>query len=159
MNKFIILDDVFDDNTVEKIKNFDYNYKWHWMGDNPIQEKMIDVARMFFDLSASIGYELWSNDFDQYRTEVKGSELDWHFDHNMKKFARTGIYEFPLCTVVYYPLIKNLRGGEFLTENAKFIPKTNRMVLFSPGVQHAVTEYLGLRFAISINIWDSKVEE
>jgi hypothetical protein len=152
MNKFIILDNVFDEETRIAIRDFEYGpprpQKWYEYGDSPFHEKILDIASQHFDLSKTIGYEMWCN------TRAVG----WHFDHDEVKSKETGFFIFPPCAIVYYAEVDDLDGGEFVTNDITCTPVTNRLVMFSGNIHHAVKPYSGIRKAISMNPWDSKIE-
>ena len=50
-----------------------------------------------------------------------------------------------------------MAGGEFFTDDVRFFPRTNRLVMFSPGLYHGVAAYTGRRFAVSLNPWNHRV--
>ena len=149
MDKFIILDDVFDSATVRAFAAFDYGVgeKWYDLGANPIQEMILDVCRVHFDLDSIVGYEMWSN------KENPG----WHLDKDEKLYAEKKILVFPQCSAVYYPLVDNMNGGELYTDDIRLFPKTNRLVMFSPGISHGVSTFTGVRIAVSMNPWNTRI--
>lgn len=145
--KFIILDDVFDENTRLAMVNRDYGSDIDWWkpGDNPIEEKILDLCKTwYFNLESMVGYEMWCN----------AHNPTWHYDKDETYYDEQQIYKFPLCSIVYYAEIGNdLEGGDFCTQDIRLAPKTNRLVLFAPGIYHNVYEFTGTRKAISINPW------
>ena len=51
----------------------------------------------------------------------------------------------------------DLNGGLLNIENNIFVkPKTNRFVLFSPGLLHGVEEFTGKRSSFLVNPWKTK---
>ena len=96
---------------------------------------MINVAGNFFDLTSCIGYEFWS----QNNTRPK----DWHIDKDEQMKANTGQTRFPLCSVVYYVKVDKLKGGKLHVEDDIVTPKSNRMVIFSPKLNHCVEPHMG----------------
>ena len=146
MNKLVILDSVFDDDTITRLAGFDYGLatpeRWYEYGVSLLHEKIVDIAREYFDLSTASGYEMWRND----------AALDWHRDKDEIRWSQ-GIQYFPLCSIVYYAKVDNLSGGEFMTNDIRYIPVPNRLVMFSPGIFHRVDPFDGTRLAISINPW------
>ena len=149
MKKLIILDDVFDKDTAAAIAAFDYgdSEKWYELGANPAHEKILEICANHFDLAGMIGYEMWCND----------SNPGWHVDKDERLYREEKKYAYPQCSAVYYPLVEKMNGGEFYTDDARFFPRTNRLVLFSPGVFHGVSAYTGTRIAVSLNPWRHRV--
>ena len=64
------------------------------------------------------------------------------------------ILSFPLCSMVYYLIVENLEGGQLHVEDDIITPKTNRLVIFSPGKNHYVQPYTGTRISMLVNPWD-----
>lgn len=153
MSKFIVLDDVFPVDIVQQFAEFDYGpaYPQRWVepGELPLHEQLLAIASEAFDLSRSIGYELWCN-----KTAV-----GWHYDHDEPNTRRSNQLICPPCSIVYYAKVEGLTGGDFETETMRITPVTNRLVVFAPGVYHRVNEYTGTRIAVSINPWNHRVGE
>lgn len=148
MSKFIVVDNVLSEENRNYLQNFLHQpTNWFVNGDNTIHELLIEKAKDYFDLSSMIGYEMWCN-FDMNYSP------SWHFDKDEKLFRDKNILQFPLCSIVYYPIVDALHGGEFMTNDIILRPLTNRLVLFSPGIYHHVNPYRGIRKAISINPWN-----
>ena len=149
MDKLIILDDVFDEATTRAIAGFDYGAgeKWYELGANPAHDRILDICRVHFDLSQVVGYEMWRN----------ARMLDRHTDKHEKIFLEQKRHVFPQCTAVYYAVVENVNGGEFFTDDVRFFPRANRLVLFSPGIYHGVAAYTGTRIAVSLNPWTHRV--
>lgn len=108
---------------------------------------IINTASKLFDLSTMTGFEFWSN-----TSYLPG----WHYDKDEGEFDLTGKNVFPLCSIVYYAHVKDLVSGRFVTETEKIVPKTNRLLIFSPGIYHTVEPFAGERIAIAINVWNYK---
>ena len=149
MNKFLVFDDVFDAETTKAFVDFDYgpNETWYDLGSNPVHEKILEICRSHFDLANVVGYEMWRN------TTNPG----WHVDKDEKLFKASKQHVFPQCSAVYYARIENMNGGEFYTDDVRCFPKTNRLLLFSPGVYHGVSASTGTRVAVSLNPWNHRV--
>lgn len=149
MSKFIILDDVFDTQANKAIADFDYDEGEHWyeLGSNPVHEKILDLCRTHFDLDRVVGYEMWSN----------SSNPGWHVDKDERLYQEKKRYAFPQCSAVYYARVENLNGGVFLTDDIRLFPKTNRLIMFSPGMSHSVSVYTGTRIAVSMAPWNERV--
>ena len=135
----IIIDDVISDfdvfrkNTLQIMGNENLYLEWcsfdyeHDFRDFCLQ--MIDIASKYYDLSSSIGYEFWTHN------NSRPSE-DWHYDKDEFLFNATGIYEYPLCSMVYYPVVEDLKGGQLHLECDIITPKENRLVIFPPKTYH-----------------------
>jgi hypothetical protein len=106
-------------------------------------------ASKYFDLSNMVGVELWSHN---------GTRPEWHIDKDEILFARTNKITTPICSIVYYGVIENLTNGRFITESESILPKTNRLIAFSPMLLHSVEEYTGTRLSIAINPWTTRPE-
>jgi hypothetical protein len=146
VNKFIILDDVFEAREIKLIAEFDYGKAgedWYDLGCCPVHEKILEICRAHFDLSGAIGYEMWCNSSNPGR----------HIDKDELTFREEKRLVLPLCSAVYYPRVGNMNGGELYTDDIRYFPRTNRLVLFSPGIEHGVSAYVGDRMAVSINPW------
>jgi hypothetical protein len=146
MDKLIILDGVFEPDEIRAIVTFDYGEgteKWYPLGSNPVHERILDIAGTYFDLSGVSGYEMWRNTNNPGR----------HVDKDEILYREEKRLVTPECSVVYYPIVENMLGGEFYTDDVRYFPKANRLVLFSPGIEHGVSAYTGKRMAVSINPW------
>jgi hypothetical protein len=146
----IIIDDVFNENDInfirENIPLYPTNDTWFDKGKNNFIDIIIDQCSKYFDLSGMIGYEMHKN--------IIGP--DYHQDKDELLFLTKGIKSFPLCGIVYYPLIENLSGGELKFENLSVKPINNRLVIFSPSLPHMVNPHKGTRISLGINPWNSK---
>ena len=110
---------------------------------------MINVAGNFHDLTSCKGYEFWS----QNNTRPQ----NWHIDQDEQLVAKTNQTRFPLCSMVYYLKIDNLRGGKLHIEDDIITPKSNRLVIFSPQLNHCVEPFMGDRIVLCVNPWDVKL--
>lgn len=111
--------------------------------------QMLNLAGSFFDLSSCMGYEFW--------THLNTRPRDWHIDQDEKLVSTTGQTRFPLCSVVYYVKVKNLKGGKLHIEDDIITPKSNRMVIFSPKLNHCVEPFMGDRITLCVNPWSFKL--
>ena len=62
--------------------------------------------------------------------------------------------------MVYYPYVdEDLKGGRLEFEDGQMItPKTNRLVVFGPGIRHNVEEnYIGDRISLALNPWPKPI--
>lgn len=155
----VIIDDVLSDDELELSKNqFIMNEKTDWvdMNLNTIMKlnsafgKIMRKVNNHFDLSSMVGCEIWSH---------HTTRPDWHFDKDENSNEKTGELIFPICSIVFYPFIKNLVGGRLLTGTEQILPKTNRLIAFSPGIYHTVEPFQGERLSIAINPWDHVLEK
>jgi hypothetical protein len=114
---------------------------------------LIDDASKYFDLSTAVGYEWWTH------KDGTRPPFNWHCDFDEKLFNDEGSFKFPLCSIIYYPTISNLQGGNFLTEDTVIEPKTNRAIYMAPGVLHNVDVInSGTRMSLLINVWTYKLD-
>lgn len=155
--KVHIIDDVFDDNTVQEILEFaTQNVPSNWtlkeLGKDEVPnviQKMYDYAATLYDLSHAKYLEFWKHE---------NTRPDWHYDQDEVWYMRTNQHKFPLNTIIYYPKIENLVGGDFVTDSIRITPKTNRMVILSPGIYHRVEPFeSGFRMSFNINPWSNKI--
>ena len=161
----IVMDDVVGTPTFEKdclqilesnkrkTNQTNFNEKWYSLEeDHAFQDfslKLIEVASNFYDLTSCIGYEFWSNN----NTLPRG----WHIDQDEQLNGITGHTRFPLCSMVYYLKIDKLRGGKLHIEDDIVTPKSNRLVIFSPQLNHCVEPFMGDRIVLCVNPWDVKL--
>ena len=148
----IILDDVLDLNTSFQNDIIDINLDiiWYSLDDNHLFKdfclQMINKVNDYINLTSCIGYECWTQNNKRPRTR--------HQDKDEKLVKRTGRLSFPLCSIIYYPIVENLKGGRLHVDDAIITPKTNRLVIMSPGMWHYVEEFTGTRISFLINPWD-----
>lgn len=108
---------------------------------------IIDKARDYYDLTSCTGYEFWVHNNTR--------PPEWHQDKDERMLKEKGIYSFPLCSIVYYACVENLKGGNIEIEDGIVVsPKSNRMVIFTGSKFHYVQEYTGTRLSLIINPWD-----
>ena len=118
--------------------NEDHSYKEFCLS-------MLDIAGDYFHLSEAIGYEFWGHN---------GTRPGWHYDKDEVLYKKDNQLVFPLCSTVYYLEVSKLRGGELLIGNdIVIVPKTNRLVIFAPGIYHTVKPYQGKRVSLLVNPW------
>lgn len=155
---FIVIDDVMDEPHREAVVSYfsrgiqARNIKWqagkinqHHQDNSPLSI-LLSIASKYFDLSDMMGCEYWSN---------YGTRPDWHIDKDEKLFTETGNINCPICSIVYYADIDTI-GGNFITENITIKPITNRMIVFSPNINHKVEPYTGTRLSVAVNPWTTK---
>ena len=71
---------------------------------------------------------------------------------------KTGKSKYPICSLIFYIEIKNLKGGELILAGDIIKPKSNRLVIFDPGLHHSVNEFKGIRKVFLVNPWTHKPE-
>ena len=137
----------------EKTNEINFNEKWYSLEEDHIFRdfciQLINVAGNFYDLSSCMGYEFWSHN----NTTPRG----WHIDQDEQLNGITGQTRFPLCSMIYYLKIDNLRRGKLHIEDDIITPKSNRLVIFSPQLNHCVEPYMGDRIALCVNPWSTKL--
>ena len=152
----IIIDDVISDfdtfrkNTLQIIGDENFSIDWcsfeyeHQFKDFCLQ--LIGIALKYYDLSSSIGYEFWTHN------NTRPPE-GWHYDKDEFLFDANGTYDYPLCSMVYYPVVQDLEGGQLQLECDIITPKENRLVIFPPKTYHYVEPFKGNRISLLVNPW------
>lgn len=157
-NKFVIIDDFLNKNLIlevlEELKDNNVPETWYNNKENHQYSNfcniILDECSNYYNLSKSTGYEFW--------TQNNTKPADWHIDKDEHCFNTTGIYKLPICTIVTYLKVSDLLGGALRLEDCIITPKTNRVVIFPPGIWHTVEEFSGQRVSTLINPWISKPE-
>ena len=159
MRKFVVIDDVFDNKRLFKLQSLldqknslpiRFYYKEIENEYKIYVDFLIEIAKDFYDINKYIGYELWSH------TDPK-KNLEFHYDKDELLFKKNNQNSFPLISIVFYPKIRNLKGGRLYLEKDMIInPKENRLVLFPEGIYHGTSDYNkdGQRISFLINLWD-----
>lgn len=154
----IVLDNVLEEVKLKAVANYfrsipskdqqwiDKLYKELEHDISPIY-LLLKEASKFFNLSSMVGCEYWSHN---------GTRPEWHIDKDEVLMQQTGKLSTPICSLVYYSEVQNLEGGWFMTEAERIKPKTNRLIIFSPGLYHGVEHYTGERISIAVNPWSAK---
>jgi hypothetical protein len=119
---------------------------WFDFGQHPCVEQLIKISGKYFDVSAAIGYEMHKN--------VIGPK--YHYDKDEMLFETTGVLSLPLCSIVYYPKVENMQGGDLVFNDLILLPIPNRLVIFSPDRMHGVNDHTGTRISVGINPWAEK---
>ena len=160
-----ILDDIvgnptFESDCIQILENnkkntneTNFNERWYSLDEEHIFKdfcvQMVNVASNFYDLTSCIGYEFWS----QNNTRPQ----NWHIDQDEQLVAKTNQTRFPLCSMVYYVKVNDLKGGKLHIEDDIITPKTNRLVVFSPQLNHCVVPFVGDRISLCVNPWSVKL--
>ena len=155
----IILDDIIDLKSnfqrdsmrvLDELNKPNINEKWYSLDEqHPFDNfcnSMIGVANQFINLDSCVGYEFW--------TQKNTRPSKWHQDKDEQLNGNKSILSFPLCSMVYYLIVENLEGGQLHVEDDIITPKTNRLVIFSPGKNHYVQPYTGTRISMLVNPWN-----
>jgi hypothetical protein len=108
---------------------------------------LLDIAKDFFHMPHIQGYEMHLNH----------DTPKMHFDKDEGLFAATGELSFPLCSIVWYPLV-DMTGGELVFPNSGIIikPKTNMLIVFRSDLLHDGKPFSGKRKSVGINPWRTK---
>ena len=149
----VVIDNVLDFDSVSRLKeSIDESTRdpfFYMMSDRHLYDNfslsMIEIAKQFYDLSSSVGYEFW--------TRLNRCVGGWHCDKDERLYDEQKIVSYPLCTIIYYPHV-DMKGGELLLGDDKILPKTNRMVIFAPGIPHNVEDFTGERISMMVNPWN-----
>jgi len=150
----VVFDDVFDttDSLSHLIDNKLEAEDWYDLdADHPYKKfcrAVLDIAGVCFNLDGMIGYEFWGH---------HNSGTDWHYDKDEVLWNNTGELDFPLCSTAYYLDVNDLQGGHLVLEDNIITPKTNRLVIFSPGMPHTVNKFSGKRVSLLVNPWSHKI--
>tara|TARA_B100000287_G_scaffold431060_1_gene487570 strand:- start:1021 stop:1536 length:516 start_codon:yes stop_codon:yes gene_type:complete len=156
----LLLDDVILEEDVLDFDKDEEVYvpeKWYDLDTNHKYQKtclfLIDKVRNYYDLSTIGGYEFWIH----HNTRPQ----QWHIDKDERMMDEKGILSCPLCSIVYYPLVEDLRDGrlhlldENLQEDVIIVPKQNRLVALPTARRHFVEPFTrGRRVAFIVNPWD-----
>ena len=141
------------ENNTKNTNEKNFNERWYSFEEDHILRdfcvQMIDVAGNFYDLTSCKGYEFWS----QNNTRPQ----NWHIDQDEQLVAKTNQTRFPLCSMVYYVKVNDLKGGKLHIEDDIITPKTNRLVVFSPQLNHCVVPFVGDRISLCVNPWSVKL--
>lgn len=162
MTKIIIQDNILTNDEAYKAHEFFFvvhkgNNLNNWISKEDWEKltfikKITETASSYFDLSSCAGYEWWIH------SEGSLPPRGWHKDLDEKHWADHYELKYPLCSIIYYPLIQDLQGGHFLTEDVKIAPKTNRTIFMESEQWHNVEPYQNGRWSILINPWSYKLD-
>lgn len=119
------------------------------VNENHFISKLLNLAHKCISLNEMVGFETWSH----YNVAPK-----WHYDKDEFIYQSTNKIVYPICSIVYYPLVEDLVGGKFLTKTESITPVTNRMLCFGPGIYHTVEEFTGTRITVAVSPWQYHVK-
>ena len=86
------------------------------------------------------------------------TRLDPHIDRDENLFKSTGEVHIPLCSIVYYISIKDLKDGRFCSSIGSVEPESNMVLTFPRNLWHYVEPFKGERIILAINPWDHRIE-
>ena len=109
---------------------------------------LLEIGGKYIDISSAIGYETW--------IRINTRPAGWHCDQDDRLNLTENKTSYPLCSMVYYPVVEDLQGGQLHLECDIITPKENRLVIFPPKTFHYVEPFTGKRVSLLINPW-SKV--
>lgn len=123
------------------------NDTWFDYEDLNYGNYLVDIARDFFHMQQIVGCEMHIN----HKTPLM------HYDKDEGLFAETGKLSFPLCSIVWYPLV-DMENGEliFPTSDVTVKPKTDMLVIFDSKLLHGGKSFTGIRKSVGINPWSKK---
>jgi len=129
-----------------------------WWASKPknVLEFIIENVWKHYGLAGKMaGFEYWTN------TYPPGNDMGWHNDKDEAKFKIYREVIRPTLGMVYWPAIKDLKGGYLDVEVNKKVeriePKSNRLVVFNTGEPHRVTKVIsGYRRTFLCNPWKTK---
>jgi hypothetical protein len=157
-NKIIIIDNFLSEDNLIRCQNrlnrvksipekwFSINQKHKYKN---FCNLLLSEASNYYDLSSCIGYEFW--------THNNTRPPEWHYDKDEVLYYNTKIFSFPICSIVFYPIIKNLVNGNLIIENKTITPIENRLVIFSHGLYHRVEHFSGTRSSLLVNPWKTRL--
>jgi|GEM_PF-2027111 len=159
--KVIVLDDVLSEEDAELFRARHFcssereDNRWVDKGNQPKYiTNLVNVVESYIDLSTAVGYEWWTQ-----KNTYTGR--GWHIDNDEEVWASDGILKTPLCSIIYYPLVAHIKGGEFDLGDLKIPAKTNRMIIVSANEPHKINNYNieeADRWSFLINPWSYKLE-
>lgn len=151
----VVIDNIFSEqirNRILHISKYQLGDGWARKGDFIECDKILNLVGKYFDISKMVGYEIWRN--EGVNTPGK------HIDMDDRMFNEKNIVSYPLCSIVYYASVdSNIQGGEFITNDLSVKPIQNRLICFSPGLEHDVNKFQGHRVSIAINPFSYEVDE
>tara|TARA_R110000751_G_scaffold241647_2_gene342099 strand:- start:53 stop:550 length:498 start_codon:yes stop_codon:yes gene_type:complete len=133
----------------KEYKKLKKNSPVRWSEESYLKNIFLKEAAKIYSFSRFKGFEEWTQN---------NTQCNSHIDKDEGYFNRTGKLKFSICSVIFYIEIKDLKGGELILEKDTITPKTNRLVIFNPGIPHSVNSFKGIRRVLLINPWSYKPE-
>lgn len=155
----IVLDNVLAEPEMAAIRNIIHTdpdistMRWIDGGYDAVKENpspiasLLSIASNYFDVPSMCGAEFWAHN---------GTRPDWHVDKDEQLSETSGTLAYPICSIVYYAEVDELKDGLFMTETINITPVNNRMIIFAPGIMHGVQPYEGTRLSLAVNPWTTK---
>ena len=149
----VIIDDVLTE--TERMSLWKHNFPlpnhngsmhtWYEPKQFPLMDTLIEIAKPYFDFTDYTGYGM-------HKHLLPGH---MHYDHDQGLQRDTGEFEYPICSIMYYVLAKNLGdGGHYFTDDFSVVPVTNRLNIVGPGIMHQVKDFdTGVRMSVAIQPW------
>lgn len=157
-NKIWIADNIFDE---VEIKNFLSLYCSTkkprlscWYSKDQYEQRFSKLNIFLKNASLSfnfLGVELWT----QYNTKSpRHQDKDEYKFHNFNKRL-----SFPLLSTIIFLKVEDDQEGFLMFDSGISIrPKVNRVILFTPGTFHEVSNFFNDRVTLLINFWDYRIE-
>ncbi len=143
----IIIDNIFNEKPEFTPSDIAFHRLHSVHQNSAICKELLSWASFYYSLDNCTEYELW------YGSSNADASLIEHMDKD-EKLIDDGEIKFPICSIAYYLEVKDLVGGELVSPgNWSVVPKTNRVVIFGPGVSHKVEPFTGTRLAVLVNPW------
>jgi len=157
----VILDEVLSPTPFldfkDVINNFHGEAKWFYRDHaETYSDTLLQIASDYFNFNDIVGYEVWTHN---NTIPIGDNDDGWHKDRDELSYHIRKLFRFPICSMVFYTKVKNLKGGELLIEDTIVVPKENRLVIFGPGLNHKVNEFQGERVSFNINPWNRKLDK
>ena len=112
-------------------------------------QPLLDISSKYFSFDDAKSYEYWQRDFK----DGAMYSLDWHIDYDTKSFDNDKLVT-PIFSLVYYPFISGMVGGEICFEDEAYKPKENSLVLFDPCMWHKVNSgFCKRRTSFMLNVY------
>ena len=137
---------IHTDPDIKNMRWIDGDYALAMANPSPIAT-LLSIANRYFDLSNMCVAEFSAHN---------GTRPDWHIDKDEKLHEMSGNLAYPICSIVYYAEVNNLKDGMFMTDTMTITPMNNRMLVFAPGIVHGVQPYEGTRVSLAVNPWATK---
>ena len=156
-NKIWINDNVFNNNEIRDFLDlYCINKKpfpFTWYSKQYYNEKFRRLNDFFKECNLNFnfeGIELWT----QYN-----SKTDRHQDKDEYKLFKYNELHFPIFSTVIFLNVENDHEGFLMFDSGISIrPKVNRVVLFTPGTFHEVSNFLSNRVTLLINFWSYRIK-
>ena len=144
----IIIDNIFNEKPEFTPSDVAFHPLHSVHPNSAICKELLSWASFYYSLDNCTEYEVWHGSSN---TDAAMAE---HIDKDEKLYMELDEIAYPICSIAYYLEVEDLIGGELVSPgNWSVVPKTNRMVIFGPGVSHKVEPFTGTRLAVLVNPW------